>query len=304
MERKRKLRKKTELRGSEKQIKNVSSGAPECGMLLKLHPIEHRDISISSEHLCHPFYQEAADLGSDGTAGFSTKALYRALVKAMLPNWNRIFVTIQFQGKPRLETAQKVLHLASQLRDRRMLGGRYTRPSMAQQRTIDWYFPEEGSGENSGNLHVHGVVLINPTHRYLGSIEKILERTTMDAMVKVDRTMTLETLLRKQLHTSGKVVVAERCLNGQKALQYSMKQFDLAETCISSIDVMPGDQLQRLRDIDPKVFAAALPKRPRAAPRLTPYERARLGTPPRGCTTDGQSDPRDTFSNPSDIPTI
>jgi hypothetical protein len=123
-------------------------------------------------------------------------------------------------------------------------------------------------------------------------------------MVKVDRTMTLETLLRKQSHTSGKVVVAERCLSRREALQYSMKQFDLAETCISSIDVMPGDQLQRLRAIDPKVFAAALPKQPRAAPRLTPYERARLGTPPRGCTTDGQSDPRDTFSNPSDIPTI
>ncbi len=173
---------------------------------------------------------------------------------------------------------------------------------MAQQRTIDWFFPEEGSGANSGNVHVHGVVLINPTHRYLSSIEEILEQATIDAMVKVDRTMNLETLQRKQSNQSGKVVVAEHCLNGEMALQYSMKQFDLAGTCISSIDVMPGAQLKRLRAIDPELFMAALPQRPRVAPRLTPEQRARMGTPPPGCTKLGHIEPGDTFPNPDDSP--
>ena len=151
MDKSRKLERNGGTGRAEQQNMNVPNGASASLRLLKIHPITHQDVATSEKRQCYPFYQEAADLGSDGLSGFSTKTLYRALVEAMLPNWDRIFVTIQFQGKPRLEAAQRVLHLASQLRDRRMLGGGYTRPSMAQRRTIDWYFPEEGSGSNSGH---------------------------------------------------------------------------------------------------------------------------------------------------------
>lgn len=270
--------------------------SPNNVTLLRANNWIRRDTGKWEQSIAHRYYQEPRPVDFDGVSGWKTKILTEAFVKSMCPNWVRIYVTIQFQGKPSLEYAHRVLNEAAILRDKYLIGSTFNRPRNARYRTMDWFFEEQGSGANSGNRHWHGLVLIAPDHPAIHGVEEAITQAVIEGMVRhltKSRSRTAESahrlkLVNRQRAASGKVVVAERCLNSASCLGYSMKQFDISKEHFASLDYMPTSQLKRLGQLNKDAFtklATALPGPPRYARRLTALEREAQSTPhPEGAS--------------------
>jgi hypothetical protein len=256
--------------------------------LLRVSDLKRRSPEPWEETLAYRCFQEPHPIHFDGVSGFTTKQLTEAWIQSICPDWVRVFVTIQFQGKPGKEMTEKTLKEASILRDKLLVGEKFNRRGSAQLRTLDFFFEEEGAGKNSGNRHFHGLVLIAPNHPKLHAIEQSLVDSVSMAMVrhlsmgapKMTDFQHQQVLARKQSGESGKVIVAERCLNRACALGYSMKQFDVSKSYLSCIDYIDAAQLKKLPQIRREDFLAALPKAPRYARQYSVCELAAQGTPP------------------------
>ena len=258
--------------------------------LLRVNALKRRPCEPWEEHLAYRCFQQPRPISFDGTSGFTTKQITEAMIKSICPAWHRIFVTVQFQGMPARERAMKVLREAAVLRDKGLIGKHFNRQKFALHRTIDFFFEEQGAGVNSGTRHFHGLVLISPTHPRLEMIETAISESVIEAMAwglsRGTRTgpQHRDDLQRKQSHASGKVVMAERCLNRACALGYSMKQFDVMKgEYFTSINDIDSKQIRRMPPIKDQDFRAALPGAPTYATPYSVFEYARHSPPP--CST-------------------
>jgi len=275
----------------ERKAKDAAENkSPQKVTLLKASNWLRRSSFKHEQSLAHRYYQEPRPAHFDGVSGIGTKTLTEAFIKSMCPNWIRIYVTIQFQGRPIAGLAHQVLYEAAILRDKWLIGTNFNRAINAKHRTIDWFFEEEGAGANSGNRHFHGIVLINPEHPRIQSAEEVIARAVIEGMVRhltrpdtpAARVNHRRELMSRQGSASGKVVVAERCLNAESCLVYSMKQFDVSKEHFASLDHMPKKQLGRIgmlnKDVATKLIEA-LPEPPLYARRLSASEREAQSTP-------------------------
>ena len=280
---------------TERRVKDAAKDkSPKKFTLLKPSNWLRHTSTKHEQSLAHGYYQEPCPAHFDGVSGLNTKDLTLAFIKSMCPNWLRIYVTVQFQGKPRLEFAHRVLHEAAILRDKSLIGPNFNRTSNARYRTIDWFFEEQGAGANSGNRHYHGIVLIAPDHPEIQEVERSITNAVIEGMVRhLTKSQSPNAnanhhskLLNRQNAKSGKVVLAERCLNAASCLGYSMKQFDISKEHFASMDYMPKEQLKRIGIINKDAvtnFIEALPDPPRYVRQLSALEREAQSTPhPRG----------------------
>ena len=278
----------------ERQAKETThESSPRKVTLLKASNWVRRPSSDSEKSLAHRYYQEPCPVHFDGAAGIGTKTLTEAFIKSTCANWTRIYVTIQFQGKPEIGLAKRVLKEAAILRDIALTEGRYNRPSNARYRTIDWFFQEQGGGANSGNTHFHGIVIIAPDHPRILDVENAIVDSVITGMARhLARPWSEEAVARhrqklmmRQQAQSGKVVVVERSLNPDSCLAYSMKQFDIYKHYFSSLDHMPSMQLKRIGRLNKDAvtnFIEALPDPPLYVRRLSALEREAQSTPHPG----------------------
>ena len=279
---------------TERRVKDAAKDkSPKKVTLLKPSNWLRHTSTKHEQSLAHGYYQEPCPAHFDGVSGIGTKALTEAFIKSMCPNWLRIYVTIQFQGKPRLEFAYRVLKEAAILRDKSLIGRNFNRTNNARYRTIDWFFEEQGAGANSGNRHYHGIVLITPDHPKLQEVERAITNAVIEGMVRhLTKSQSPNAnanhhskLLNRQNAKSGKVVLAERCLNAASCLGYSMKQFDICKEHFASMDYMPKEQLKRIGMINKDAvtnFIEALPDPPLYVRRLSALEREAQSTPHPG----------------------